>query len=79
MLAPCLLRLTLPPLERVLQGLHNSEIRCGIHQNEPPAGGITAWIDYGSRTAKATLYGTNVGDRQLWQASWTAVALVEES
>ena len=43
--------LTPPPLESVLQGLHDSEIRCGI-QNEPPAGGITAWIDYGSRTEK---------------------------
>jgi hypothetical protein len=28
--------------------------------NEPPAGGITAWIDYGSRTEKATFYGTIV-------------------
>jgi hypothetical protein len=28
-------------LERVLQGLHDSEILCGI-QNDPPAGGITA-------------------------------------
>ena len=54
--------LTPPPLESVLQGLHDSEIRCGI-QNEPPAGGITAWIDYGSRTEKATFYGTIVGDR----------------
>src|SRR5258707_12205636 len=53
-----------PPLERVLQGLHDSEIRCGI-QNEPPAGGITAWIDYGSRTEKATFYGTIVGDQQV--------------
>jgi hypothetical protein len=52
--------LTPPTLERVLQGLHDSEIRCGI-QNEPPAGGITAWIDYGSRTEKATFYGTIVG------------------
>lgn len=41
----------------MLQGLHDSEIRCGI-QNEPPAGGITAWIDYG--TEKATFYGTIV-------------------
>ena len=40
--------LTPQTLERVLQGLYDSEIRCGI-QNEPPAGGITAWIDYGSR------------------------------
>ena len=44
--------LTPPALEIVLQGLHESEIRCGI-QNEPPAGGITAWIDYCSRTEKA--------------------------
>jgi hypothetical protein len=49
--------LTPPALELVLQGLHESEIRCGI-QNKPPAGGITAWIDYGSRTEKATFYGT---------------------
>src|SRR5271168_907896 len=55
-------------LERVLQGLHESEIRCGI-QNEPPAGGITAWIDYGSRTEKATFYGTIVGDQQVWPAA----------
>jgi hypothetical protein len=40
-----------PSLESVIQGLHDSEIRCGI-QNEPPAGGITAWIDYGSRTER---------------------------
>jgi hypothetical protein len=52
----------------VLQGLHESEIRCGI-QNEPPAGGITAWIDYGSRTGKATFYGTIVGDQQVWPAA----------
>jgi hypothetical protein len=44
--------LTPPTLERVLKGLHDSEIRCGV-QNEPPAGGITAWIDFGSRTEKA--------------------------
>ena len=41
---------------------------CGI-QNEPPAGGITAWIDYGSRTEKATFYGTIVGDQQVWPAA----------
>jgi hypothetical protein len=52
--------LTPPALEVVLQGLHESEIRCGI-KNEPPAGGITAWIDFGSRTEKATFYGTIVG------------------
>ena len=46
--------LTPPALEIVLQGLHDSEIRCGI-QNEPPAGGITAWIDFGSRTEKADI------------------------
>jgi hypothetical protein len=59
---------TPPTLERVLQGLHDSEIRCGI-QNEPPAGGITAWIDFGSRTEKATFYGTIVGDQQIWPAA----------
>jgi hypothetical protein len=60
--------LTPPALEIVLQGLHESEIRCGI-QNEPPAGGITVWIDFGSRTEKATFYGTIVGDRQVWPAA----------
>jgi hypothetical protein len=61
--------ITYPPtLELVLQGLHDSEIRGGI-QNEPPAGGITAWIDYGSQTEKATFYGTIVGDRQVWPAA----------
>ena len=54
-----------PALEVVLQGLHESEIRCGI-QNEPR--GITAWIDYGSRTEKATFYGTIVGDKEVWPA-----------
>ena len=60
--------LTPTALEVVLQGLHESEIRYGI-QNEPPAGGITAWIDFGSRTEKATFYGTIVGDRQVWPAA----------
>ena len=78
--------LTPPPLEVVLQGLHESEIRCGI-QNEPPAGGITAWINYGDRTENATFYGTIVGDRQVWpaadrMASWmheTALRLYPDS
>src|SRR5580693_8797164 len=65
--------LTPPTLERVLEGLHDSEIRCGI-QNEPPAGGITAWIDFGSRTEKAIFYGTIVGDRQIWPATDLAIA-----
>jgi hypothetical protein len=73
-------------LEVVLQGVHESEIRCGI-QNEPLTGGITAWIDYGSRTEKATCYGTIVGDQQVWpaadrMASWlheTALPLFTES
>ena len=60
--------LTPPALEIVPEGLHDSEIRCGI-QNEPPAGGITAWIDYGSRTEKATFYGTIVGHREVWPAA----------
>jgi hypothetical protein len=60
--------LTPPSLEVVLQGLHESEIRCGI-QHEPPSGGTTAWIDYGSRTEKATFYGTIVGDQEVWPAA----------
>jgi hypothetical protein len=51
--------LTPPPLEVVLQGLHECEIRCGI-RNEPPAGGIPAWIDFGSRTEKATFTGPSL-------------------
>ena len=66
------------PLEVVLQGLHDSEIRCGI-QNEPPAGGITAWIDYGDRTEKATFYGTIVGDRQVWPAADRIAAWLHET
>ena len=70
--------LTTPALEVVLQGLHESEIRCGI-QNEPPAGGITAWIDYGSRTEKATFYGTIVGDREAWPAADRIAAWMHET
>ena len=69
--------LTTPTLESVLQGLHESEIRCGI-QNEPPAGGITAWIDYGSRTEKATFYGTIDGDQQVWPAAELRLFLLME-
>jgi hypothetical protein len=65
-------------LETVLQGLHESEIRCGI-QNEPPAGGITAWIDYGNRTEKATFYGTIVGDQQVWPAADRIAAWMHET
>ena len=70
--------LTSPALEIVLQGLHESEIRCGIH-NEPPAGGITAWIDFGSRTEKATFYGTIVGDQQVWPAADRIAAWMHET
>src|SRR6266481_5849231 len=70
--------LTPPPLESVLKGLHDSEIRYGI-QNEPPAGGITAWIDFGSRTEKATFYGTIVGDRQVWPAADRIAAWLHET
>jgi hypothetical protein len=70
--------LTPPTLERLLQGLHESEIRCGI-QNDPPAGGITAWIDYGSRTEKATFYRTIVGDRQVWPAADRIAAWMHET
>ena len=70
--------LTPPSLEVVLQGLHESEIRCGI-QNEPPAGGITAWIDFGSRTEKATFYGTIVGDQEVWPAADRIAAWMHET
>jgi hypothetical protein len=75
---PMSILLTPPSLEVVLQGLHESEIRCGI-RNEPPAGGITAWIDYGSRTEKATFYGTIVGDRQVWPAADRIAAWLHET
>src|SRR5471030_1878455 len=68
--------LTPPALEVVLQGLHDSEIRCGI-QNEPPAGGITAWIAFGSKTEKATFYGTIVGGQQVWPAAGIAAWMHE--
>jgi hypothetical protein len=55
-----------------------ARIRCGI-RNEPPAGGITAWIDYGSRTEKATFYGTIVGDRQVWPAADRIAAWLHET
>src|SRR5580692_7435985 len=70
--------LTPPTLEVVLKGLHASEIRCGI-QTEPPAAGITAWIDCGSRTEKATFYGTIVGDRQVWPAADRIAAWLHET
>jgi len=63
-------------LERILQQLHDSEIKCGI-QAEPPAGGITAWIDYGDRTEKATFFGSNVGGFQDWPANSIATWLHE--
>jgi hypothetical protein len=63
-------------LERILQQLHDSEIRCGI-QAEPPAGGITAWIDYGDRTEKATFFGTIDGGFQDWPANSIATWLDE--
>jgi hypothetical protein len=75
---PMAILLTPPALEVVLQGLHDSEIRCGI-QNEPPAGGITAWIDYGSRTEKATFYGTIVGDQQVRPAADRIAAWMHET
>jgi hypothetical protein len=70
--------LTPPALETLLKGLHDSEIRYGI-QNDPPAGGITASIDFGSRTEKATFYGTIVGDRQVWPAADRIAAWMHET
>jgi hypothetical protein len=63
-------------LERILQQLHDSEIKCGI-QAEPPAGGITAWIDYGDRTEKATFFGSIVGGFQDWPVAGIATWLHE--
>jgi hypothetical protein len=54
------------------------KIRCGI-QNEPPAGGITACKDFGSRTEKATFYGTIVDDRQVWPAADRVAAWLHET
>jgi hypothetical protein len=68
----------MPSPECILQGLHEPEIRCGI-QNEPPAGGITAWIDFGGRTEKATFYGTIVGDQQVWPAADRVSAWMHET
>ena len=59
-------------------GLARIRIRCGI-QNEPPSGGITAWIDYGSRTEKATFYGTIVGDKEVWPAADRIAAWLHET
>ena len=70
--------LTAPTLEVVLKGLHDSEIRYAI-QNEPPVGGITAWIDFGNRTEKATFYGTIVGDQQIWPAANRIAAWMHET
>ena len=71
-------QLTPPTLEAVLQGLHESEIRCRIH-NEPPAGGITAWIGFGSQSQKATFYGTIVGDRAVWPVADRIAAWLHET
>ena len=70
--------LTAPTLEVVLKGLHDSEIQYGI-QNEPPAGGITAWIDFGNRTEKAIFYGAIVGDQQISPAADPIAAWMHET
>ena len=43
------------------------------------ARGITAWIDYGSRTEKATFYGTIIGDQQVWPAADRIAAWLHET
>ena len=43
------------------------------------ARGITAWIEDGSRTEKATFYGTIVGDRQVWPAADGIVVWMHET
>ena len=70
--------LTPPALEIVRQRLYDSDIRCGL-QNDPPAGGNTAWIDFGSRTEKATFCGTIVGDRQVWPGADRIAAWMHET
>jgi hypothetical protein len=70
--------LTPAALEVVLQGLHDSGIRCGI-QNEPPDGGITAWIDTGRWTERETFYGTMFGDQRVWPASELIAAWMHET
>ena len=70
-------------LERILKSLHDAEIQFGI-QSEPPDGGITAWIDGGDRTEKATFFGYKAtffghieGDDQVWPAGDIAKWLLE--
>jgi hypothetical protein len=70
--------LTPPALETVLKGLHDSEIRYGI-QNDPPAGGITAWIDTGRWTERETFYGSMFGDQRVWPASELLAAWLHET
>jgi hypothetical protein len=57
--------LTPPTLELILQGLYDSEIRCGIQNDHQPAAFTTVWIEDRSRTEKATFYGTILGDQKL--------------
>jgi hypothetical protein len=52
--------------------------RAGYRTSRQRAG-LTAWIDYGSRTEKATFYGTIVGDRQVWPAADRIAAWLPET
>ena len=38
-----------------------------------------AWIDYGSRTEKATFYRTIVGDQQVWSSADRIAAWMHET
>jgi hypothetical protein len=70
--------LTPTTLETVLKGLHDSDIRCGL-QNDPPAGGITAWIDTGRWIERETFYGTMFGDQRVWPAAERVAAWMHET
>jgi hypothetical protein len=56
-----------------------ARIRDPLRHKKRTPGGITAWIDYGSRTEKATFYGTIVGDRQVWPAADRMAAWLHET
>jgi hypothetical protein len=64
-------------LDDAIAPLYAREINCGGETCWD--GGITAWIDFGSRTEKATFYGTIVGDQQVWPAADRIAAWMHET
>jgi hypothetical protein len=69
--------LTPPSLEVVLQASTNPKSAAAFRTNRH--GGISVWIDFGSRTEKATFYGTIVGDGQVWPAADRIAAWMHET